>query len=144
MPRIQLGIAWLMPFSAVSNPPGTAFQEDPRDGGEISSPMSRHQTVYKLRNHPERAFHIDASVAQAGPGGATITAQVTEEGKKPFTFQVEFEGEFTSTKEGFDGEMYLHTAISVMQSQIESHQHRSTLLRVHRGSGLIDTRPLQD
>ena len=105
--------------------------------------MSRHQTVYKLRNHPNRVFEIDASVTESGPGGATITAHITEAGKEPFTYRVEFGHEFTASKANFDAEMYLHTAISVMQSQIESHKHRSTLLRVHRGSGLIDTEPLQ-
>lgn len=105
--------------------------------------MSQHKTVYTLRNHPNRSFTIDAEVSQARPDGATITAQVQESGREPFTYVVEFSGAFTSTKGNFDGEMYLHTAISVMQSQIESLQHRSTRLRVHRASGLIETSPLE-
>lgn len=105
--------------------------------------MSNHQTVYKLRNHPGRAFSIDAAVTKVGEGGATITARVAEHGKTPFTYVVEFSEGFTSTKSNFDGEMYLHTAISVVQSQIESLQHRSTLLRVHHASGLIETSPLK-
>lgn len=105
--------------------------------------MSQHQTVYKLRNHPGRAFTIDASVTKQGADGASITAQIAEMGgKEPFIYVVEFSGGFASTKPNFDGEMYLHTAISVMRSQLESLQHRSTRLRVHRASGLIETSPL--
>jgi hypothetical protein len=105
--------------------------------------MSQHQTVYKLRNHPARAFTIDASITHADSDGAVITAQVTEQGKEAFTYVVEFSDGFTATKGNFDGEMYLHTAISVVQSQIESLRHGSTRLRVHRASGLIETSPLQ-
>jgi hypothetical protein len=105
--------------------------------------MSRHQTAYKLRNHPHRVFQIDASVGKADAKGATITAQISEGDKPPFTYVVDFGGEFVATKSNFDGEMYLHTAISLICSQIESHQHRSTRIRVHRASGLMDTEPLK-
>jgi hypothetical protein len=105
--------------------------------------MASHQTVYKLRNHPNRAFTIDAAIGAVDAKGAKVTAQIHEAGGQPFTFVVEFSEGFVSTKGNFDGEMYLHTAISVMQSQLESLQHRSTLLRVHRASGLIETEPLR-
>lgn len=104
--------------------------------------MASYQTVYRLRNHPNRAFTIDASTTAEDAEGATIIAQVQEAGRPPFTYLVEFSEGFTATKKNFDGEMYLHTAISVVQSQIESLQHRSTRLRVHRASGLIETKPL--
>lgn len=105
--------------------------------------MASHKTEYKLRNHPHRVFDIDASVTQEGKDGTTITAQVCERGKEPFTYVVEFSEGFIATKPDFDGEMFLHTAISVIQSQVESHLHRSTRLRVHRASGLIETTPLK-
>lgn len=103
----------------------------------------KHQTVYRLRNHPGRSFTIDASVSKEGKDGTTVTAQIAEGEGAPFTYVVEFTEEFISSKADFDGEMYLHTAVSVIQSQIESLKHRSTKLRVHRASGLIETSPLQ-
>lgn len=107
--------------------------------------MASHRTEYKLRNHPQRVFDIDASLSKEGKDGTSVTAQVQERraGSEPFTYLVEFSDAFIATKPDFDGEMYLHTAISVIQSQIESHLHRSTRLRVHRASGLIETSPLK-
>lgn len=102
----------------------------------------QHQTVYRLRNHPGRLFTIDASVTREGKDGTAITAQIAETGKAPFTYLVEFGGEFIASKEDFDAEMFLHTAISVVQSQIESLRHSPTRLRVHHASGLIETTPL--
>ena len=104
--------------------------------------MASHQTVYKLRNHPERSFSIDASVSQSGSEGATIVAKVSEAGREPFTYQVEFSGAFVETKRDFDPEMYLHTALSLVCSQIESLKHRPTLMRVQAASGLVQTEPL--
>lgn len=106
--------------------------------------MSAHQTVYKLRNHPGRAFAIEASVTEERADGALITAKIQEQGKsQSFTYVVEFGGAFTESKPHFTGEMYLHTALSLVQSQIESLQHRSTKMRVFRTSGLTETTPLK-
>ncbi len=106
-------------------------------------PMSAHQTVYKLRNHPARKFSIAASVTEERADGAVISATIKEEGKSAeFTYVVEFGGAFTETKRHFTGEMYLHTALSLMQSQLESLKHRSTLMKVYRTSGLTETAPL--
>jgi hypothetical protein len=110
--------------------------------GSKGPAMPSLQTVYKLRNHPQRAFRIEAAVEAAGNSGATVTATVREGDGEPFTYVVEFSGEFVASKSNFDPEMYLHTAISVVQSQLESLKHGSTLLRVHRASGLIETSPL--
>lgn len=104
--------------------------------------MARQQSVYKLRNHPERQFSIDASVERADGDGATIVAEVREAGRPPFTYKVEFSGPFVETKKDFDAEMYLHTALSVVYSQIESLRHVPTLLRVQAASGLVLTEPL--
>jgi hypothetical protein len=102
----------------------------------------QHQTVYRLRNHPDRCFSIDASVSSHSPRDTVVTAQISEGGQPPFTYVVEFAGDFVASKQDFDAEMFLHTAISVVQSQLESFRHGSTRLKVHRASGLIDTSPL--
>jgi hypothetical protein len=102
----------------------------------------KHHSVYRLRNHPNRVFTLQASISKQDQDETVITAQISEEGKPPFTYVVEFTEEFVASKANFDGEMYLHTAVSVMQSQIESLRHRNTRLRVHRASGLIETSPL--
>ncbi len=111
-----------------------------------SKAVTSHETVYALRNHPDRKFSIKATLdkgSKGGEAGASITGEIREGEGDPFTYVVQFEGEFTSTKADFDEEMYLLTAVSVMQSQIESHKHRGTLLKVHRDSGLIHTEPLK-
>lgn len=120
-------------------------KESPKKSSSKSS-VTSHETVYALRNHPNRKFSIQASLDKASKGGAdgaSVTGEIREGEGEPFTYVVRFEDEFTSTKANFDEEMYLLTAISLMQSQIESHKHRSTLLRVHRDSGLIHTEPLK-
>ncbi len=108
--------------------------------------MERHQTTYSLRNQPERVFTIDAGVADSDPKreeGASIEAEIRESDGDPFTYVVDFSNEFVATKKNFTPEMYLHTAISIICAQIESHQHRPTRLRVHRDSGLIETEALK-
>lgn len=105
--------------------------------------MSAHQTVYQLRNHPARRFLIEASVVEKRSDGALISATIKEDGRpNPFTYRVDFGGAFTETKTHFSGEMYLHTALSLICSQLESLQHRSTLMKVHKASGLTETTPL--
>lgn len=106
--------------------------------------MASHQTVYKLRNHPERSFSINAAIERAGQDGATIVAEIQEGRREPFTYKVEFSGPFVETKKDFDGEMYLHTALSLVCSQIESLRHVPTLLRVRSASGLVQTEPLSN
>lgn len=110
------------------------------------SSLSSHQSVYTMRNYPQRQFTINAELdkgSKSGTSGASVTGQIQEGSGDPFTYVVQFSDEFTSTKSNFNDEMYLLTAVSVMQSQIESHQHSGTLLRIHRDSGLIHTEPLK-
>lgn len=104
--------------------------------------MAKHQTLYRLRNHPQRAFAIEAEVRQHDPSQAVIAATIREGEGPPFLFEVEFGGPFLATKEHFTDEMLLHTALSIVTSQLESLQHRPTRLRVHQASGLIHTEPL--
>ena len=107
--------------------------------------MSHHvqdPNSYTLRNHPERRFEISSKVEQADTQGAVVVAEIREGANSPFIYRVEFSGEFTSTKENFDAEMYLYTALSLVLSQLESLRHSPTLLRVHHASGLVHTEPL--
>ena len=104
-----------------------------------------HQTQYSLRNDKSDTFQISAGVSKSyssGEQGAEITADVCHPTHGEFKYVVEFGGEFTKTKMNFTPEMYLHTAISIVQSQIESKKYVDTRLRVHRDSGLTETSPL--
>jgi hypothetical protein len=106
---------------------------------------TRHQTQYSLRNDKSQTFQIDAEITRSGKRGdegAEVTAKIQPFQGLPFTFVVEFGGEFVQTKQNFTPEMYLHTASSIVQSQIESKRYRDTLLRVHKHSGLTETSPL--
>lgn len=105
-----------------------------------------HEKQYSLRNDSKQTFTIKAEVSKANPSGdqgAEITATIYHKSKLPFTYVVEFGGDFVKTKKNFTPEMYLHTAISIVESQIESKRHVDTLLSVHKASGLTETRPLQ-
>ena len=113
---------------------------------QVSPFMSKTvEKQYRLRNDSKEVFQIEASVTRehkSGDQGAEITGTITHRAKKPFKYVVEFGGEFTKTKKNFTPEMYLHTAISIMESQIESKKHVDTRLWVHKDSGLTETSPL--
>ncbi len=100
---------------------------------------------YPLRNHQDRTFTIDARVADKAEDGSrlAVQAEITEVGKDPFIYLVEFSDPFIATKANFTDEMFLHTAVAIMEAQLESLLHRSTILRIHRESGLIDTEPMK-
>jgi hypothetical protein len=101
-----------------------------------------HETQYSLRNDSGQLFTIRAEVTRSGKSGtdgAEITASIEHISGATFTYVVDFGGEFTETKANFTPEMYLHTAISIMEAQLESKKYQATLLRVHRHSGLTDT-----
>lgn len=105
--------------------------------------MAQHSTLYKLRNQPLRSFTISLRLQEESAEKVAIAAHIKDQVHgNTFDYRVEFSSDFIASKTNFDGEMYLHTALSVVQSQIESLQHRDTLLSVHRGSGLIETSPL--
>lgn len=105
-----------------------------------SGKVDTHEKVYSMRNYPQRKFQIKATFSKGkGDTVAAVSADIREGEGDPFRYIVEFAGEFTSTKSDFTDEMYLLTAVSVMESQIESHKHVGTLLRIHRDSGLIHT-----
>jgi hypothetical protein len=100
---------------------------------------------YSLRNDSKEVFTIKAEVTEeyeTGAQGATITAKISHQTIKPFTFVVEFGGDFVKTKSNFTPEMYLHTAISIVESQIESKKYVDTRLKVSKDSGLTETSPL--
>lgn len=104
-----------------------------------------HKTQYSLRNDKAQVFHIQAEVTRsyaAGDQGAEITALIERPRGEPFRYIVEFGGEFTKSKKNFTPEMYLHTAISIVCSQLESQRYYDTKLSVHRDSGLTETEPL--
>ncbi|MFA5504340.1 MAG: hypothetical protein WC314_01305 [Vulcanimicrobiota bacterium] len=103
------------------------------------------EKIYKLRNHPGEVFTIRAQVTKENPTGdlgAEITATITHLDKRPFRYVVEFGGDFVKTKKNFTPEMFLHTAVSIVESQIESQKHEDTRLRVYKDSGLTETFPL--
>ena len=107
--------------------------------------MSHHAqdpNSYTLRNQPQRKFAISSKVEHADSQGAVVVAEIQEGANDPFLYRVEFSGDFTSTKEDFDADMYLQTALSLVRSQLESLRHRPTLLRVQHASGLVHTEPL--
>ncbi len=106
-----------------------------------------HETQYRLRNDKQSVYQIEASVTKSGKSGldgAEVTGVIKAPTGATFTYLVEFGGDFVVTKENFTPEMFLHTAISIMQSQIESKRHSDTWLHVHRHSGLTETRPLSE
>ena len=106
-----------------------------------------HETQYRLRNDKQSVYQIEASVTKSGKSGldgAEITGTIQSPGGSKFTYLVEFGGDFVVTKENFTPEMFLHTAISIMESQIESKRHVDTWLQVYRHSGLTETRPLSE
>ena len=106
-----------------------------------------HQKSYSLRNDSKQTFKIEAEVTRSGKSGdegAEIEARITGPGEQSFKFVVEFGGDFVETKANFSPEMYLHTALSIVESQIESKRYRDTFLQVHRHSGLTATMPLED
>ena len=110
-----------------------------------SKGSAKTEKLYSLRNDAKRTFAISAEVTsgtKAGTKGAEIKASISEGEGKPFTYVVKFSDEFCATKKNFTPDMFLHTAISIMEAQIESKKHVDTLLEVHRHSGLIDTQPL--
>lgn len=97
---------------------------------------------YSLRNDAQEVFTIEAFVSKSnksGDEGAEITAKISHPTVDPFTFVVEFGGEFVKTKANFTPEMFLHTAISIVESQIESKKYLDTRLKVHKDSGLTET-----
>lgn len=101
-----------------------------------------HRKNYSLRNDPSVSFEIEARVTQSGRSGldgAQITSDIKGVNGGAFRVVVEFGGEFVATKENFTPEMFLHTAISIVESQLESKRYRDTLLKVHSHSGLTQT-----
>lgn len=104
-----------------------------------------HNLEYRLRNSPAETFQIKAQVTKSGKSGldgAQITSDIQYSGGRSFRFVVEFGGDFVSSKENFTPEMFLHTAVSIVCSQLESKRYQDTLLRVHSHSGLTQTSPL--
>lgn len=104
-----------------------------------------HKTQYSLRNSPNDIFEIAASVTKSGKSGldgAQVTADIKHVSGRGFRYVVEFGGDFVATKENFTPEMFLHTAISIVQSQVESKRYRDTLIKVHAHSGLMETSAL--
>ena len=102
---------------------------------------------YSLRNEPEKVFSVCAKILKEVSDkepGAEIEARIESESGQSFTYLVEFGDEFVSTKKDFTSEMYLHTALSIVKSQLESKVHRDTWFYLHRDSGLVQTRPLTE
>ena len=103
--------------------------------------MSTHVHEYRLRNQPDRRFRIEASSRVDGSGAGLVRALVTAPEGSSFRYELVFEGDFTSTKACFDAEAFLHTALSLVEGQIESGVHRDTRFRTVRTSGLTLTEP---
>jgi hypothetical protein len=100
---------------------------------------------YSLRNDSKEVFTIKAEVTKehkTGDKGGEITAKISHPNIETFTFVVEFGGDFVKTKKNFTPEMFLHTAVSIVESQIESKRYVDTALKVHKASGLTETSPL--
>ncbi len=104
------------------------------------------RSSYALRNHPDKTFELTARTlppSDESAVGCTVEIEVVPTDGVPFRIQIEFGGDFVATKQDFTQSMYLGTALSVATSQLESLRHRSTRLKIHRASGLIDTEPLK-
>ena len=97
---------------------------------------------YSLRNDEAHAFDIEAEVTKSGKTGdkgAEITAHIRGGPDLNFSYVVEFGGDFVKTKENFTPEMYLLTALSIIESQLESKRYLDTKLSVLNDSGLTLT-----
>jgi hypothetical protein len=105
-----------------------------------------HQSLYKLRNTPSIRFSIEAETVHFGEDGAVVHARIRRNDGVRFGYEVCFSREYCHTKPRFDGESYLHTALSVVHSQLESHIHRDTRITLQVNSGMPRTEldcPLQ-
>ncbi len=111
-------------------------------GGELTGVVTKKMR-YQLRNDKSAAFKIEARGEGGGQSGATVRARIESEAGDAFTYEVVFKGDFVKTKADFTEEMYVLTALSVVQSQLESMVHQDTRLVVEQASGLITTSPLQ-
>ena len=103
--------------------------------------MSTHVHEYRLRNHPDRCFRVEAASHTPATGGALVRALVTAPEGQSFRYELVFEGDFVATKANLDAEAWLHTALSLVEGQIESGVHRDTRFRTLRTSGLTRTEP---
>ena len=97
------------------------------------------QTIYKLRNTPAIHFTVDSQVLGPDDSGAVVRATIRRNDGLQFRYEVAFTPEYCRTKPAFDGEMYLETGLSVVNSQLESHVYKDTRIRLEVNSGLPRT-----
>ena len=91
---------------------------------------------YQLRNDANATFQLRSSAAGSGGEGCVVKAAVTRFDGHTFRYEIVFCGEYAASKANFSQDMYHETGLSVVRSQLESHVHRDTRIRLEVNSGL--------
>jgi len=91
---------------------------------------------YQLRNDAKVTFQVQSSAVGSGVSGCLVKALVTRVDGLSFRYEVVFSGEYAASKANFSEDMYHETGLSVVRSQLESHVHRDTRIRLEVNSGL--------
>lgn len=97
------------------------------------------QSIYKLRNTPAIHFTVDVQVLGPDASGATVRASIKRNDGLRFRYEVVFSPEYCGSKPRFDADSYRETALSVINSQLESHVHRDTRIELRVNSGMPRT-----
>ena len=91
---------------------------------------------YQLRNDAKATFQLRSSAVGSGAEGCVVNVAVTRYDGHQFRYEIVFCGEYAASKPNFTDEMYHETGLSVARSQLESHVHRDTRIRLEVNSGL--------
>ena len=103
-------------------------------------PMHAHalppRDRYQLRNDARISFQLRSSATGSGIQGCVVKVAVTRFDGHSFKYEIVFCGEYAASKPNFSEDMYHETALSVVRSQLESHVHKDTRIRLEVNSGL--------
>lgn len=91
---------------------------------------------YQLRNDASVTFTLRSSAQGSGVDGCVVRVAVTRFDGHSFRYEIVFRGEYSASKPNFSEDMYHETGLSVARSQLESHVHRDTRIRLEVNSGL--------
>ena len=91
---------------------------------------------YQLRNDAKITFALRSSATGSGTEGCVVKVAVTRHDGHKFRYEIVFCGEYAASKPNFSDEMYHETGLSVVRSQLESHVHTDTRIRLEVNSGL--------
>jgi hypothetical protein len=91
---------------------------------------------YQLRNDASVTFKLRSRVSGSGADGCVLRVAITRHDGHSFKYEIVFTGEYAASKANFSEDMYHETGLSVVRSQLESHVHRDTRVRLEVNSGL--------